>query len=54
VTYLPVDGDAFVDLEPRQSPRQGDHTGLHQHANQEFGTLQDIKAIADIGKSKAR
>ncbi len=53
VTYLPVDGDGFVDLDALAKAIDKETILVSiQHANQEIGTLQDIKAIADICKSK--
>jgi len=53
VTYLPVDGDGFVDMEALDRAI-GSETILVsiQHANQEIGTLQDIRAIAKLCKQK--
>ncbi len=53
VTYLDVDGEGFVDTEKLQSSITGDTILVSiQHANQEIGTVQDIKAIADICHDK--
>jgi cysteine desulfurase len=51
VTYLPVDGDGFVDLDALEKAI-GKETILVsiQHANQEIGTVQDIAAIGAICK----
>ncbi len=49
VTYLDVDQEGFVDIEQLEGSLK-DETILVsiQHANQEIGTLQDIKKIAEI------
>jgi cysteine desulfurase len=49
VTYVPVDETGLVDIEQLKSAFT-DNTVLMsiQHANQEIGTIQDIKAISDI------
>jgi len=53
VTYLPVDGDGFVDLDALAKAIDKETILVSiQHANQEIGTLQDVKAIADICKRK--
>ena len=51
VTYLPVDGDGFIDLDALEKAI-GKETILVsiQHANQEMGTVQDIAAIAALCK----
>ncbi len=48
-TYLNVDEEGFVDLEQLKDSIK-DETSLVsiQHANQEIGTVQNIKAIAEI------
>jgi cysteine desulfurase len=53
VTYLPVDGDGFVDMDALQKAI-GKETILVsvQHANQEIGTVQDVAAIAALCKRK--
>ena len=53
VTYLDVDGDGLVDLN-QLGDSITDKTILVsiQHANQEIGTIQDIKAISNICKEK--
>ena len=53
VTYLPVDGDGFVDLDAlgRAIDKETILVSI-QHANQEIGTIQDIAAIAALCKEK--
>jgi cysteine desulfurase len=53
VTYLKVDGDGFVDLDQLRDSMT-DQTILVsiQHANQEIGTVQDIKSIGHICREK--
>jgi cysteine desulfurase len=53
VTYLDVDGTGLVDLEQLEKSIT-DRTVLVsiQHANQEIGTIQDIKAISEICEKK--
>jgi cysteine desulfurase len=53
ISYLPVDGDGFVDLDALEKAI-GKETILVsiQHANQEIGTVQDIAAIATLCKKK--
>jgi cysteine desulfurase len=53
VTYLDVDSNGFVDLNQLQDSIS-DETILVsiQHANQEIGTIQDIKSIGQICKEK--
>ena len=49
VTYLDVDEHGIVDLESLKSTIRDDTILVSvQHANQEIGTLQDIKAIGKI------
>jgi cysteine desulfurase len=49
VTYLDVDEHGFVDLDQlRESIRDDTSLVSVQHANQEIGTIQDIKTIAEI------
>lgn len=49
VTYLDVDEHGFVDLDQlRESIRDDTSLVSVQHANQEIGTIQDIKTVADI------
>ena len=51
VTYLPVDGDGFIDLDALDKAMGKDTILVSiQHANQEIGTLQDIGAIATLCK----
>ena len=53
ITYLEVDGEGFVDTDKLQSSITGETTLVSiQHANQEIGTVQEIKAIADICHDK--
>ncbi len=48
-TYLNVDEDGFVDLEQlKESINENTILVSIQHANQEIGTIQDIKAAAEI------
>lgn len=53
VTYLDVDQDGFISLEELEQAITG-RTALVSimHANNEIGTIQDIKAIAGICKRK--
>ena len=53
VTYLDADGDGFVNLEELRDALT-DTTILVsvQHANQEIGTVQDIKSIGNICREK--
>ena len=49
VTYLDVDEQGLVDLEQLKEVINEDTSLVSiQHANQEIGTVQDIKAIAEI------
>ena len=49
VTYLEVDGDGFIDLDKLQAAIKKDTILVSiQHANQEIGTIQDIKSIGRI------
>jgi cysteine desulfurase len=53
VTYLPVDGDGFVDLDALAKAIEKETILVSiQHANQEIGTIQDIAAIAELCKKK--
>ncbi len=48
-TYLDVDEEGFVNIEQlKDSIREDTILVTIQHANQEIGTIQDIKAIAEI------
>ena len=54
VTYLPVDSNGFVDIDVlKKSIRDNTILVSIQMANQEVGTIQDIKAISEIVKEKA-
>ena len=54
VTYLPVDSNGFVDIDVlKKSIRDDTILVSIQMANQEVGTIQDIKAISEIVKEKA-
>jgi cysteine desulfurase len=49
VSYLDVDKEGLIDLEKLRSVIREDTILVSvQHANQEIGTVQDIKAIAEI------
>ncbi len=49
VSYLDVDKEGFIDLERLRSVIREDTILVSvQHANQEIGTVQDIKTIAEI------
>ncbi len=53
VTYLDVDAEGFVDLDKLQASITPETVLVSiQHANQEIGTVQEIKAIADICHDK--
>lgn len=53
VTYLEVDGEGFIDLNKLHEAITGDTFLVSiQHANQEIGTIQDLKAIAEICREK--
>jgi cysteine desulfurase len=53
VTYLPVDGEGFIDPDALSKAIDKETILVSiQHANQEIGTLQDIATIADICKKK--
>ena len=53
VTYLPVDSNGFVDIDVlKKSIRDNTILVSIQMANQEVGTIQDIKAISEIVKEK--
>ncbi len=52
-TYLKVDKEGFVDLDQLRDSLTGETFLVSiQHANQEIGTVQDIKAIAEICREK--
>jgi len=53
VTYLNVDGDGFVDADELNAQIKDDTILVSiQHSNQEIGTLQNIKKLSEITKSK--
>lgn len=53
VTYLPVDPDGVLDLEALRSALTKETVLVSvQQANQEIGTLQDLKAIGEIVHEK--
>jgi cysteine desulfurase len=53
VTYLEVNGEGLVDLEQLKKAITGETILVSiQHANQEIGTVQDIKAIGKICREK--
>lgn len=53
VTYLPVDGDGLVRTEDVQDALRDDTILISvMHANNEVGTIQPIKAISDIIKTR--
>lgn len=53
VTYLPVDAEGVLDLEALRSALTKETVLVSvQQANQEIGTLQDLKAIGDIAHDK--
>ncbi len=53
VTYLDVDKDGIIDLEQlKESIDKNTILISIQHANQEIGTIQDIKAISEISQDK--
>lgn len=49
---LDVDGEGFVDLEGVRRSVDGARLVSVQHANQEIGTLQDLKAIGEVCEEK--
>jgi cysteine desulfurase len=53
ITYLDADGDGFVNLEQlRESITDQTILVSIQHANQEIGTVQDIRSIGKICREK--
>lgn len=53
VTYLPVDGDGSLDMEALKSALTKETVLVSvQQANQEIGTLQDLRAIGEIAHEK--
>jgi cysteine desulfurase len=53
VTYLDVDGEGFVDIDQLKDSITNETILVSiQHANQEIGTIQDIKAIGRICSEK--
>jgi cysteine desulfurase len=53
VTYLEVDAEGFVDIDKLQASITPETVLVSiQHANQEIGTMQDIKAVSDICHDK--
>lgn len=53
VTYLPVDADGLLDLEALKSALTKETVLVSvQQANQEIGTIQDLKAIGEIAHDK--
>lgn len=53
VTYLDVDSNGFADLDQLQNSITAETILVSiQHANQEIGTIQDIKSIGEICKDK--
>lgn len=53
VTYLPVDSDGLLDLEALKSALTKETVLVSvQQANQEIGTLQDLKAIGEIAHDR--
>ena len=54
VTYLPVDKEGFVGADDLKRAITDDTIIVSiQHANQEIGTIQEIKTLAEITKEKA-
>jgi len=52
-SYLNVDGEGFVDLEELKEELSTDTLLVSiQHANQEIGTIQELKEIGEICKDK--
>jgi cysteine desulfurase len=52
VEVLPVDSEGFVQLDKLQSVLSGSCLVSIQHANQEIGTLQNLKLIGEICREK--
>ncbi len=53
VTYLDVDEEGFIDMDQLKNSITSDTLLVSiQHANQEIGTIQDIKKIGDICKKQ--
>ncbi len=52
VEVLPVDSEGFVKLDNLQSSLNGASLASIQHANQEIGTIQDIKVIGELCREK--
>lgn len=53
VTYLPVDGDGRISLEALEAAIQADTVMVSiMFINNEIGTMQDVKAIGDLCRSK--
>jgi cysteine desulfurase len=53
VSYLPVDGEGIIDVNHLTELIRNDTMLVSiQHANQEIGTLQDIKAIGELCKER--
>ncbi len=53
VTYIPVDGEGFVDLNELEDSIRPDTVLVSiQHANQEIGTVQDIATVAEVCRKK--
>ncbi len=52
VEFLPVDGEGFLKTDELIGRINGASFLSVQHANQEIGTVQDIKAIGDLAEDK--
>lgn len=52
VEVIPVDTEGFVKFDTLQSSLNGAGLVSIQHANQEIGTLQDVKAIGELCKDR--
>ncbi len=50
--FLPVDRGGFLDMDALQKEAGGASFISIQHANQEIGTVQDIRAIGDIAEDR--